>query len=56
MSLQKLRWSVTLTFEVEGESHQLALDAAKVAVQDFPRPIASICLYEVRVREVEWLS
>jgi hypothetical protein len=48
MNASRLRWSVMVSFEVEGESVELALEAVKRSLADFPRPITSVCLNESR--------
>ena len=46
MTAPRLRWSVTVTFEVEGDSIELALEAAKQSLADFPRPVLSVYVNE----------
>jgi hypothetical protein len=36
MKEKRIRWLMSVTFEVEGDSPELALDATKRALQDFP--------------------
>ena len=48
MTRRPLRWSVTIGFEVDGESLELALEAVRQALRDFPRLISSVSLTENR--------
>ena len=48
MTAPRFRWSVTVTFEVEAESVELALEAAKGSLTDFSRPVLSVCQNECR--------
>jgi len=53
-SSRRLRWSVMVMFEVEGDSIELALEAAKQSLVDFPRPVLSVHLNESH--DFNWVS
>ena len=51
---RRLRGSVMVTFEIEGDSILLALEAAKQSLADFPRPVLSVHLNESH--DFNWVS
>ena len=51
--MQGIRWTVSVTFEVKGDSVELALEATKQSLKDFPRPLSSVCLHEFRLFDLD---
>jgi hypothetical protein len=47
MTSQHLRWTVIVSFQVDGDSLELALEAAKLTLRDFARPVIPLSMHEV---------